>query len=146
MVRSIDCFPDPRRECTPGTHDGTSLSRSGPMCLHIWSKWSGAICLLAATCYAKKREGWCDTERRLYYTFNFKWQNVTIVNMKKSFISSRFYPGSYNDIEEYSQNEGMHNRAAFIFESQHNTHKKQRTLYSLISDLLFVLQYFILLW
>lgn len=53
-VLSIDCFPDPRRECTPGTHDGTSLSRIGPICLHIRSKWSGAICLLAAICRANK--------------------------------------------------------------------------------------------
>lgn len=49
-VRNIDCFPQPKRECTPGTQDGTSLSRTGPSCLHICSKWSGAICLLAATC------------------------------------------------------------------------------------------------
>lgn len=49
-VRSIDCFPDPRRVCTPGTHDGTSLSRIGPICRHICSRWSGAICLVAATC------------------------------------------------------------------------------------------------
>lgn len=55
-VLSIDCFPDPRRECTPGTHDGTSLSRIGPICLHIRSKWSGAICLLAATCQGKQRK------------------------------------------------------------------------------------------
>lgn len=53
-VLSIDCFPDPRRECTPGTHDGTSLSRIGPICLQIRSKWSGAICLLAATCRGKE--------------------------------------------------------------------------------------------
>lgn len=53
-VRSIDCFPDPRRECTPGTHDGFSLSRIGPICLQIRSKWSGAICLLAATCRGKR--------------------------------------------------------------------------------------------
>lgn len=61
-VLSIDCFPDPKRECTPGTHDGTSLSRSGPICLHIRSKWSGAICLLAATCQGQNR--WYDTAYR----------------------------------------------------------------------------------
>lgn len=60
-VRSIDCFPEPRREWTPGTHDGTSLSRIGPICLHIRSKWSGAICLLAATCRGRQRQQWKDT-------------------------------------------------------------------------------------
>lgn len=46
-VRSTECLPVPSRECTPGKPDGTCLSRIGPICLHICSKWSGAICLLA---------------------------------------------------------------------------------------------------
>lgn len=55
-VLSMDCFPDPRSEYTPGTHDGTSLSRRGPICLHIRSKWSGAICLLATTCHGNQKQ------------------------------------------------------------------------------------------
>lgn len=47
--RSKECFPAPRRECTPGTPEGISRSRIGPICLHICKRWSGAICLLAAT-------------------------------------------------------------------------------------------------
>lgn len=49
MVLSADCFPVPKRVCTPETHDGTALSRIGPICMHIRSKCSGVMCLLAAT-------------------------------------------------------------------------------------------------
>lgn len=74
-VLSIDCFPDPRRECTPGTHDGTSLSRIGPICLQIRSKWSGAICLLAATCRGKRN--------------GVKWQENRLLAWNQPFSTSR---------------------------------------------------------
>lgn len=55
-VRSTECLPVPSRECTPGKPDGTCLSRIGPICLHICSKWSGAICLLAAILWRGEKE------------------------------------------------------------------------------------------
>lgn len=48
-VRSNECPPVPSSELTPATLDGSSLSRMGPMRLHICNKWSGAMCLFAAT-------------------------------------------------------------------------------------------------
>lgn len=62
VVLSTDCFPVPRRVCTPETRDGTALSRICPICIHICSKWSGAMCLLAATWQSETGQWWVDVQ------------------------------------------------------------------------------------